>query len=384
MSAKRDFGAIVDVRSEKELDDLLTTSGKVAVYFFAKWAAPCTQMNSVFEALQEETSSMIFVRVDGEKQTGLTKRHGIKTVPTFIIYGNERVVRKVEGADAPSLSRAVKWVSEATDDMLLTAACEYLVQRSRVVLLIKGMASSPRCPFCKRAVERLRMAGVVFDAYDVLQDSAVRDRVKEVARWETFPVLFAKGRLIGGIDTIDRLADERRLVAEVARGDGDPQSAPGADDALAPKLFESTVMDQNTAPILNAAGTKATAETPSPDSKATAAISANAVSEEKSPSALRSQLDDLVNRERIMLFMKGLPDEPRCRFSRRIIETLRSNDVPFGSFDILTDESVRQGLKTYAQWPTFPQVYADGRFIGGLDIINELASVGELHTELGL
>ena len=84
-----------------------------------------------------------------------------------------------------------------------------------------------------------------------------------------------------------------------------------------------------------------------------------------------------------MLFMKGSPKSPQCGFSRQITEILKSNDIPFASFDILTDERVRSGLKKFSDWPTFPQLYVSGEFVGGLDIIKEIASSGNLASELG-
>lgn len=84
-----------------------------------------------------------------------------------------------------------------------------------------------------------------------------------------------------------------------------------------------------------------------------------------------------------MLFMKGSPNAPQCGFSRQITDILKSNDIPFASFDILTDERVRSGLKKFSDWPTFPQLYVSGEFVGGLDIVKEIASSGNLASELG-
>lgn len=81
-----------------------------------------------------------------------------------------------------------------------------------------------------------------------------------------------------------------------------------------------------------------------------------------------------------MLFMKGSPQEPRCGFSRQIIQILKDHNVQYSSFDILSDEEVRQGLKTYSNWPTYPQVYVSGELIGGLDIVKELVESGELEN----
>ena len=80
--------------------------------------------------------------------------------------------------------------------------------------------------------------------------------------------------------------------------------------------------------------------------------------------------------------MKGDPTEPRCGFSRQIAELLAAEKVKFDSFDILSDEEVRQGLKTFSNWPTYPQLYADGKLLGGLDVVKELQEEGELLDSL--
>ena len=104
---------------------------------------------------------------------------------------------------------------------------------------------------------------------------------------------------------------------------------------------------------------------------------------------LHTRLTALVKRERVMLFMKGRPSEPRCGFSRKVADALvscygadaASGDVDalFGNFDILGDQEVRQGLKEFSKWPTFPQLYVDGELIGGCDIVLEMHEAGELQ-----
>ena len=84
-----------------------------------------------------------------------------------------------------------------------------------------------------------------------------------------------------------------------------------------------------------------------------------------------------------MLFMKGSPDAPKCGFSKSIVALLRENGVgDFGHFDVLADQGVRQGLKQYTNWTTFPQLFVKGEFIGGLDVVKELDEDGELKDLL--
>jgi Grx4 family monothiol glutaredoxin len=87
---------------------------------------------------------------------------------------------------------------------------------------------------------------------------------------------------------------------------------------------------------------------------------------------LTKRLIALKNQSDVVLFMKGTPETPRCGFSRKIVAILQERRVGFTTFDILTDESVRQGLKKLNDWPTFPQLIVKGELIGGLDIVNEM------------
>ncbi|CAK1579283.1 unnamed protein product [Parnassius mnemosyne] len=97
---------------------------------------------------------------------------------------------------------------------------------------------------------------------------------------------------------------------------------------------------------------------------------------------LEERLKALINKHTVMIFMKGNRDAPRCGFSRTLIQIINETGVQYDTFDILTDEEVRQGLKEYSDWPTYPQLYVKGELIGGLDIIKELKANGELESTL--
>lgn len=107
------------------------------------------------------------------------------------------------------------------------------------------------------------------------------------------------------------------------------------------------------------------------------------VSAEASASGtLEDRLKALINKAKVMVFMKGDRHTPRCGFSKQLIQILNETNEPYETFDILTDEIVRQGLKTYSDWPTYPQVYVNGELQGGLDIIKEMVQSGELVNVL--
>ncbi|PHH59885.1 hypothetical protein CDD81_2404 [Ophiocordyceps australis] len=86
---------------------------------------------------------------------------------------------------------------------------------------------------------------------------------------------------------------------------------------------------------------------------------------------LFKRLAHLVKAAPVMLFMKGTPASPQCGFSRQMVGLLREHSVKYGFFNILADDEVRQGLKEYAEWPTYPQLWIDGELVGGLDIVKE-------------
>ena len=81
----------------------------------------------------------------------------------------------------------------------------------------------------------------------------------------------------------------------------------------------------------------------------------------------------------VVLYMKGTPVFPQCGFSAAVIQVLSELGVKFKSFDVLTDPSLRQGIKEFSQWPTIPQLYVKGEFVGGCDIIREMFETGELE-----
>jgi monothiol glutaredoxin len=100
-------------------------------------------------------------------------------------------------------------------------------------------------------------------------------------------------------------------------------------------------------------------------------------------SDVQKQIDDLVKGNRVVLFMKGTAQFPQCGFSGRAIQVLKACGVQdMKTFNVLEDDAVRQGIKDYAQWPTIPQLYIDGEFVGGSDIVMEMYQSGELQQLL--
>lgn len=93
------------------------------------------------------------------------------------------------------------------------------------------------------------------------------------------------------------------------------------------------------------------------------------------------EIEDLVTSQpQFLMFIKGSPEQPKCKFTRKLLETLGPYGYRFRTFDILKDERVRQWLKFYSKWPTFPQVFLEGKFVGGVDITLDLVEAGEFDA----
>ncbi|GBF41470.1 glutaredoxin-like protein [Leptospira ellinghausenii] len=98
---------------------------------------------------------------------------------------------------------------------------------------------------------------------------------------------------------------------------------------------------------------------------------------------LKDKIESLIKSEKVFLFMKGTPEMPQCGFSAGVVSTLKQQGIPFGSFNVLSDMKIREGIKEYTNWPTIPQLYINGEFVGGHDITVQMAQSGELKKKVG-
>ena len=98
--------------------------------------------------------------------------------------------------------------------------------------------------------------------------------------------------------------------------------------------------------------------------------------------SINTRIEEQLESHHVLLYMKGTPDFPQCGFSSQAVAALKSIGKPFSHVNIFDDQEIREGLKTYSNWPTFPQLYVKGELIGGCDIIVEMYHSGELKTLL--
>ncbi|KAJ7571704.1 hypothetical protein O6H91_01G173800 [Diphasiastrum complanatum] len=226
------------------------------------------------------------------------------------------------------------------------------------MLFMKGNPDEPKCGFSRKVVGALMEEGVEFGSFDILSDEEVRQGLKTFSNWPTYPQLYCSGELLGGGDIVLEMHKSGEL-REVFSEKG-----------LLPPAFTST------------SGTNGTLDAEVPPASTTTEAADKVGEPEKLSETLKARIETVVNSEPVLLFMKGSPEEPRCGFSRKVVDVLKEEKVPFGSFDILSDEDVRQGLKIYSSWPTYPQLYVKGELIGGYDIVIEMHKTGELKQIL--
>jgi monothiol glutaredoxin len=98
--------------------------------------------------------------------------------------------------------------------------------------------------------------------------------------------------------------------------------------------------------------------------------------------ATKQRIESLIGSDKVVVFMKGSRQRPQCGFSAQVVQILDAHLPSYATFDVLQDPEVRQGIKEFTNWPTIPQVYVNGEFVGGCDILTELYQSGELETVL--
>lgn len=202
----------------------------------------------------------------------------------------------------PSLHVRVSTDASSAAKAEMQSRLSSLVKAAPVMLFLKGSANEPRCKFSRQMVDILNEEAIQFGTFDILQDEDVRQALKRYSNWPTYPQLYVRGELMGGVDIVKEMrASGHSLKVELLGGDGD-------ESASAPTV------------------------------------------------SLEGRLRGLIGQANVVLFMKGSPDAPKCNFSAKIVGILKDQLISYAHFDILSDEDIRQGLKKYSLWPTYPQL----------------------------
>jgi Grx4 family monothiol glutaredoxin len=289
---------------------------------------------------------IFFAKVQAEDCDDLTEEFNVTVVPTVLfLQGNNNVVsERLEGVVDPSqvtvaVQRLVRAAAASTatgttttttttttsSSSSLSERLDRLIRSDAVMVFMKGIPTAPKCGFSRQVVELLQEHEVPFGSFDILSDDEVRQGLKAHSDWPTYPQLYVHGELLGGLDILKELVEDASTTGSSS-------------------LKEQWKISEDAAAKNN---------------------------------SLNDRLSQLVHRHHVMVFMKGLPSAPQCGFSRTLIGMLDESGMSYDAFNILEDDEVRQGLKAYSDWPTFPQLYVKGELVGGLDICKELQESGD-------
>lgn len=303
-------------------------NGLTVVHFTAEWAPQCGQMNEVISELakQSELKDVTFAMVPAEDLSEVSLKFNIAAVPTVVLLRGGQVVDRVDGANAADLTTKVK-IQAAKSSLVSTAPA---VPAEDLNTRLKRLINSAKCILFMKGSPDAPRCGFSRTTVELLG--------KHEADYSTFDILTDE-EVRQGLKTYSNWPTYPQLYV---------------DGELVGGLDILKEMD----------------------------ASGDLASMLPKKRTLNDRLKELINRAPLMVFMKGDRNTPRCGFSRTMIGILNETQLPYDTFDILTDEEVRQGLKTYSNWPTYPQVYVKGDLVGGLDIIKELQSSNELMAAL--
>uniref|UniRef100_A0A4W4EEG6 Thioredoxin domain-containing protein n=1 Tax=Electrophorus electricus TaxID=8005 RepID=A0A4W4EEG6_ELEEL len=296
------------------------------VHFYAPWAPQCSQMNDVMEELAKEHKQTMFIKLEAEAVPGVSEKYEISSVPTFLFFKGGEKIDRLDGAHAPELTNKVQRLASTGGGPAVVGGVpkEELNERLR-----KLISTAPCMLFMKGSPQEPR-CGFSRQIVQILKDHNIQ------------------------YSSFDILSDE-----EVRQGLKTYSNWP-----TYPQVYVNGDLVGGLDII------KELAETGELENTCPKAI------------PVEHRLKSLINKCSVMLFMKGNKEAAKCGFSRQILEIMNRTGVEYETFDILQDEEVRQGLKTYSNWPTYPQLYVKGELIGGLDIVKELMANGELDSVL--
>ncbi|PJF16624.1 putative monothiol glutaredoxin [Paramicrosporidium saccamoebae] len=197
------------IKNAISLDEVLLASktepGKLHVLnFWASWAEPCLQMNEIFAALAAAHPTISFWDVDAETTADISLHFMVEAVPTFVFLQEGQEVRRINGSKAEELAMAIEAISTPQD---LDTHLSSLINRHKVMLFIKGTPTAPRCGFTRQLLSLLASQQVEYDYFDILADETVRQGLKEYSNWPTYPQVYIRGELAGGLDIVQEMIE---------------------------------------------------------------------------------------------------------------------------------------------------------------------------------
>jgi len=181
------------------------TQSQYILYFYAEWQDTSLHLQAVFKEMSTLHPGVTVYRVDSDVNSKLCLEHNVTSVPTVLFFKNGNVVRRIEGL---MIKEIIEEMSKM-ESIPIEARLKQLITRSRIMLFIKGTRDAPQCGFTRKILNYFQ--NVTFDTFDILTDPEVRQGLKELSQWPTYPQVYVDGELIGGLDIISQLSEQGEL-----------------------------------------------------------------------------------------------------------------------------------------------------------------------------
>jgi Grx4 family monothiol glutaredoxin len=332
------------IATQKEFDEYINSSSNVNKLLLAhvelEQVPVCKTVNEALLAISRDgefNQQLTVCRLNADHFSDFAASQNVTAVPTVLFYYRAKVIDRVDGFNQGDLLKKIKLHINKIDTTSTTAdqsktdtdvnvinKIKQLLQSSPVILFMKGTPADPQCGFSRQACHILDEHKIKYNTFDVLSDQNIREQLKKYSNWNTYPQLYVDGELIGGLDIMKQMIENGE--------------------------FELKLNEQKT---------------------------------HEKEKDMKKYLESLINQAPLMLFIKGTPETPRCGFTKELLNLLDKADIKdYKTFDILENETVRQKLKEYSSWQTYPQIYVNGQFIGGLDILKQMNEEGTLVQTL--
>jgi len=319
---------VLQVSNESDYKSMLASEKMAVAHFWADFAEECKSVTEVLNDLEKEISNVCIYSIEAEKLPEMSMKHEIVAVPTVILFKGGKAVDRVDGMNAAEISKKVKAHAASPASNGFSQAPP--VKKEDLNTKLKRLINAHKCMLFMKGSPKEPKCGFSKVTIGILEDMK--------AQYGTFDIL-TDDEVRQGLKAYSDWPTFPQLYV-------DGELVGGLDiikEMVESGEFESMIPKQVD---------------------------------------LEARLKELINLGEITIFMKGDPQGPKCGFSRQLMVIMEETKLEFKTFDILSDEDVRQGLKKFSNWPTFPQVYVKGELIGGLDIIKELKESGELVASL--
>ncbi|KAK9501495.1 hypothetical protein O3M35_012210 [Rhynocoris fuscipes] len=322
---------VLSLATKEEFELMIKNHPLCVVHFYADWVDQCQHMDKIIRemAALPEYEVAKFIRLPAEDVPEMSHKYKVTAVPTFVLMSYGKALDYVKGANPGELVNKVKTQINSIKVRNETVAVEPVKFESLQDRIKKLINIAPVTLFMKGDASHPK-CGFSRQIIEILDNFKVD--------YKTFDIL-TDNEIREGLKKFSNWPTYPQLY-----------------------IYGELI-----------GGLDIVKE-----------LVANGEFEEKLPKkqCIQDRLHALINKHKVMAFIKGTNEKPKCGFTKKLLDILNKTNIPFETFDITTDEEVRQGLKKYSNWPTYPQVYVNGELIGGLDVVEELDKTGHLITTL--